>query len=130
MTIGSFGSRLVFEVSGEKIFTPQGVQRENKARYEEHQVLGSKPRLEYLAPELQSFSFSIQLNAAHGVNPARSLKTIQELVEKGLAERLILGGVNHGYFVIESAAEDWRYALPDGRIINASVSLTLKEYIK
>lgn len=130
MVIGTFGKLLTFEVSRNKVFTPQDVKRENKARYEEHKVLGAKPRLEFLAPELQVFTFSIQLSASHGVDPFDSLLSIKALNQAGIAERLILGGINYGWHVIEGASEEWRHSLPNGRIISAKVALTFKEYIK
>ena len=69
MIIGSFGKLLVFEVNADKILTPRGVKREMSAAYEEHKVLLHKPRLEFLAPELNSFSFSVLLSASMGVEP-------------------------------------------------------------
>ena len=130
MVIGTFGKLVTFEVSRDKIFTLQDVKRENKARYEEHKPLGAKPRLEFLAPELQTFGFSIQLSASHGVDPFDSLLTIKALVTAGIAERLILGGINYGWHIIESASEQWKHTLPDGRLNSVTVALALKEYVK
>lgn len=130
MVVGSFGTDLVFNVNSKSVLTPRSVQRESKGRYEEHKVLGSKPRLEFLAPELQSFSFSITLSAMNGINPTKALNLIRALCAEGMAERLIIGGVNYGYHVIESVSEEWKHTLPDGVLLSANVSISMKEYVK
>lgn len=130
MVIGSFGTNLVFQVGAQSALIPRSVKRESKGRYEEHKVLGSKPRLEYLAPELQTFAFSITLSAMFAVNPMQSLKLIRHLCMEGIAERLIIGGKNHGYYIIESASETWKHTLADGTLLSADVSVSLKEYVK
>ena len=54
MQVGSLGD-IVFEVNipgAGRTFTPSALSMESAARFEEHQVLGAPPRLEFLAPEL------------------------------------------------------------------------------
>ena len=123
MQIGTFGP-LTFEVSRDYIFTLSGVRRENKGRYEEHKVLGARPRLEFLAPELQTFSFTIQLSCFWGVDIKAQLAAIKDFVEQGTYDRLIIGGTNYGFHVIESASESWH------NLVSASVTLNLKEYVQ
>lgn len=130
MVIGSFGKLLTFEASPNRVFSPRDLNRVNKGRYEEHKVLGAKPRLEFLSPELQVFSLSVTLSAAHGVDPFDSLLSIKALVTAGIAERLILGGINYGWHVIENSSEKWKHSLPDGRLLSAVVALSFKEYVK
>lgn len=130
MIVGSFGTNLVFQVSLKNVLTPHSVKHELKGRYEEHKVLGAKPRLEFLAPELQSFSFTIILSAMVGVNPAVSLDIIRALCAEGIAERLIIGGANYGYHIIESMSEEWNTTLQNGVLLSANVSITMKEYVK
>ena len=70
MRVGTLGN-VVFEVSDTRVFTPSQVTRERKARIEEHQVQGALPCVEFIAPELGTFSISMTLSAALGVNPMR-----------------------------------------------------------
>ncbi|MDL2268881.1 phage tail protein [Desulfosarcina sp. OttesenSCG-928-A07] len=123
MIVGTFGP-LTFEVSKDQILTLSDVQRENKGTYEEHKVLGARPRLEFLAPALQTFGFTIQLSAFWGVDIKAQLESIRTLVVEGTAERLIIGGTNYGHHIIESASESWH------SLVSASVTLALKEYVK
>ena len=53
--VGSFGP-VVFSVSADVLYLLDGVSRSTKARVEEHQVVGAKPRLEFIAPELDEVS--------------------------------------------------------------------------
>ena len=62
MHIGTLG-KIVFEVSDSRVFTPSQVTRERKARIEEHHVQGNLPCVEFLAPELGTFSLTMTLNA-------------------------------------------------------------------
>ena len=71
MQIGSLGD-IVFEVNipgAGRTFTPSALSMESAARFEEHQVLGAPPRLEFLAPELDVFDLSILLRADFGLDP-------------------------------------------------------------
>ncbi len=128
MIIGSFGKLLVFEVSMNKVLTPRGVKREMSAAYEEHKVLIHKPRLEYLAPELNTFSFSVLLSSSMGVDPADTMLTVQALILGGLVEKLILGGMNYGRHVLVKATEEWTKAGPKGNPISIQAGLEFKQY--
>lgn len=75
MRVGTLGN-VVFEVSDSRVFTPSQVTRERKARIEEHQVQGALPCVEFIAPELGTFSISMTLSAALGVNPMREADSL------------------------------------------------------
>lgn len=122
MQVGTFGP-LTFEVSGDHVLTLANVKRDIKARYQEHQVLGAKPRLEFLAPELQVFTFTVTFSAKY-VDIKGQLAALKTFVEEGSYDRLIIGGTNYGHHVITDQSEEWR------NIMTAGVSLTLKEYIE
>ena len=78
MRVGTLGN-IVFEVSDTRVFTPSQVTRERKARIEEHQVQGTLPCVEFIAPELGTFSISMTLSAALGVNPMREADSLDDL---------------------------------------------------
>ncbi len=129
MVIGSFGKLLVFEVHPGKVLTPRNVKRDMAAAYEEHKVLGAKPRLEFLAPELNTFSLSVLLSASMGVDPADTMLTVQALIVGGIVEQLILGGMNYGRHVLVKATEEWTKGGPKGNPISIQVSLEFKQYV-
>lgn len=113
MRVGTLGN-VVFEVSDTRVFTPSQVTRERKARIEEHQVQGALPCVEFIAPELGTFSISMTLSAALGVNPMREADSLGAMCKRGEVNRLILGGLNWGKVIIESVTQDWRNSGPGG----------------
>ena len=130
MVIGSFGQHLVFEVHPDKVFTPVSVKRDMAAANEEHKVLGAKPRLEFIAPELNTMSLSVHLSAALGVDVEETMLDVETLVSGGFVEKLIIGGVNYGHHVLTKATEDWSKSDPSGRQISINLALEFKEYLK
>ena len=129
MVVGSFGTQIIFEVSSRKVLTPRSVKREISASYEKHAVLGGKERLEFLHPNISKFSLDVTLSAMVGVSPRQTANAIQEVVEKGVFEKLVLGGVNYGTFVITKMTETWSKTDPQGRELTIAAQLELEEYI-
>ena len=68
------------------------MSREVSGRWTEHEVLGVKPKAEFLGPGLQTISLTIHLSAALGVKPRRILDMVERMVERGSAEYLVIGG--------------------------------------
>lgn len=127
MQIGSLGD-IIFEVSSDKVLTPTEFSRERKARYEQHNVLGALPRLEYLSADLAEVNLPLRLRADFGVDPVREFERIGECCKEGKVLRLILCGVSYGQYVIESYSQQIRYG--QSRFVQAmDVTLKLKEYV-
>ena len=126
MKVGTLGNG-VFEGSDTRVFTPSQVTRERKARIEEHQVQGALPCVEFIAPELGTFSISMTLSAALGVNPMQEADSLGAMCKRGEVNRLILGGLNWGKVIIESVTQDWRNSGPGG-VHTIGLTLVLKEY--
>lgn len=125
--VGSFGS-VAFQVSEEVLALVSGVQRKTAARVEEHQVIGEKPRLEFLSPELDETSFSVFWHRGFGLNPRTEIRKLRELCSAGVAQHLILGGENFGKCLLLDVTEDWGKSGPNGSPLTARASLTFKEY--
>ena len=128
--IGTFGPRVVFETSDQRIFTFQGLNREVSGRWATHEVANAKPKKEFLGPGAQTLSFTVRLSAAHGVRPRATLEEIARLVESGETQFLVVGGkpVSSHPFALVSASESWGTVLSGGELVSASISLTLEEY--
>lgn len=126
--VGSFGES-VFQVSSDLLHQLQGVQRTTSARVEKHMVLGHKPRLEFLGPDLESISFNVIFNIAFGVNPKTELFNLRLALSLGQKHNLILGGLNIGTCLLVELAEIWGYTGPGGRLLSAMASLKFEEYM-
>ncbi len=127
MEVGSFGD-VVFEVSADRVFTPQSISRERKGSYAEHKVLGVLPRLEYLAPELATMNMQVRLLASMGVNPLQEADKLAKMSKEGKVAKLIILGVNCGDMVLESVTQQWRHSVA-GSIHTIDLSLKFKEYV-
>ena len=80
--IGTLGRKIIFEVSDNRVLTFESMSREVSGRWTEHEVLGVKPKAEFLGPGLQTISLTIHLSAALGVKPRRILDMVERMVEK------------------------------------------------
>ena len=77
--IGTLGRKIIFEVSDNRVLTFESMSREVSGRWTEHEVLGVKPKAEFLGPGLQTISLTIHLSAALGVKPRRILDMVERM---------------------------------------------------
>ena len=128
--IGTLGKNIVFEVSDKKALLMEKLSREVKGRWSAHEAVGVKPRAEFLGADNQSLSLSIRLSANLGVKPRAVLEAVAEMVEKGAAEYLVIGGkpVGKRPFRLVSVSESWDRIYSRGELSQASLSLSLEEY--
>lgn len=127
MGIGTFGS-IAFEVSTTKIRTFDDFKRKLSVKYEEHAVIGMKPKLEFIAPGLDEISFQIIFSAFQGINPLKEMEQLRLIVQEGKYNSLVIGGKVLGNFVIESLAEAWKHVDGRGKVLYIAVDVNLKEY--
>ncbi len=127
MIVGTFG-HIAFEVSDSRLYVVGEVARTTGARYEEHLVTGGKPRLEFMAPNLDDITLEIKLQAGYGVNPAAEINKLRTICQSGEAYPLMIGGDNLGRFVIVEISDNWKHSLGDGRVTVLEGSVKFKEY--
>lgn len=128
--IGTLGRKIIFEVSDNKVLTFEGMGREVSGRWTSHDVLGVKPKAEFLGPACQTVSLTIRLSASLGVKPRRILDTVERMVETGSAEYLVIGGklVGRRPFRITGSSETWDKVYSRGELAKATMTLSLEEY--
>ena len=124
--IGTLGRKIIFEVSDNRVLTFESMSREVSGRWTEHEVLGVKPKAEFLGPGLQTISLTIHLSAALGVKPRRIL----DMVERGTAEYLVIGGrlVGRRPFRVTGSSEAWDKVYSRGELAKATLTISLEEY--
>ena len=130
MAIGTLGKKIIFEVSDEKALTFRDMTREVTGRWTEHEVMGVKPKPEFLGAGNQTVSLTIHLSATLGVKPREVLETIENMVESGAAEYLVIGHrpVGKNPFRLTASSEAWDKIYNHGELAKASVTITLGEY--
>lgn len=129
--IGNFGSRIVFETSDRKILTFSGLSQKVSGKYSKHSIIGQKDRPEFTGPGSRSVSFKILLDVNLGIRPQDIIKNIEDAIEQGEVEYLVIGGkpIGKNRFYISSVSEAMDVVLSNGGIARATLSITMEEYI-
>lgn len=131
MAVGSLGQKIIFEVSDKKILTFKDLKKTVSGKWQKHEIILNKAKQEFLGPELQSLTFSINVNAALGVKPNEVITEIENVIETGQPQTFILGGkpMGNDLWVITSMTEAWNTVLNGGQLLSASLDLSLEEYL-
>lgn len=130
MAIGTLGRNVVFEVSDDRVFTFSELTREVTSRWTNHEPQGVKPKPEFLGAGLQTASLTITLSAALGVRPRDVLEAIENMVENGTAETLVIGNrpVGSNPFRLTGSSEAWNTVYNRGELARATLTISLEEY--
>lgn len=128
--IGCLGD-IVFICSSREVHTFTDWERNSSARLASHNVMGGRPIIEFLGPDTQTITFTMQFNVFLGVNPAAEAEKIRQLCEAGCAMQLIINNspIGDNLWVIESVGEKTLEWDNIGNILTSTVQVTLKEYV-
>lgn len=129
--IGAFGN-LVFSVSENTVKTFDQLSWKNSAKYATHDRHIKRDVLEYLGPEPGSISFSMAFSISYGANPLSEIERLNEMVNEGVTERLVLGGRVYGSYkwVITGVQSTMKRYDNKGNCWAATAQVTMKEYPK
>lgn len=143
MIVGYMGS-IPFVTSRQYLLTFDDYNRNSDGRWAKHDIIGSKPVLEFLGPDTEVISMKIQLRRDHGVKPEKILKRLRAMRDTGEVFPLVLGSkvigetiksffgtqglaANTGLWVLKSVGETVTH-WAGGNIYAVDVSITLEEY--
>lgn len=129
--IGTWGGTLVFSTNDSRILTFDKFSRTVSATWANHSRIGKKDRTEFIRADLQSVTFTVELDATLGVRPRAMLDLLASAVESGEVEPLVIGGRRVGgfRFKIKKISEAWDYVLQQGQLVRAKVNVTMEEYL-
>lgn len=129
--VGNFGSRITFETSDRKVLTFSGMTQKVSGKYAKHSVIGQKDRPEFTGPGSRTISFKILLDVNLGIRPREVMDNIEEAIENGETEYLVVGGrpVGRNKFYISSASEALDVVLSHGEIARATMNISMEEYM-
>ncbi len=129
MLVG-FMADIPFVVSSHYIRTFDDYGRGAGGRWAQHDIIGDKPILEFIGPDVEKISFTMQLRAAQGISPANELKKLRKMRDAGKYFPLVIGSklITDNMWVIESLDESVSFWGKFGSILSAKVNVTLKEY--
>ena len=128
---GNFGKLISFTTSDKKILTFRDFKRENSARWKEHALIGRLPRMQFLGPGRGTITFSIVLDARHGVKPRSTIDEILAYENSGKADYLVINGekVCSNKLIITKSSDTWDEVWNRGELVRATLELTLEEYV-
>ena len=131
MAIGHIGKTVVFETSDRKILNFTKMQRTVKGRWASHSRIGKKPKKQFLGPDADQLTFSITLNAEHGVRPRKTIENIEKLIRTGKPQNVVIGSkkVGSNKYAITEISESWETILNRGEVVKITCDITLEEYL-
>lgn len=128
MEVGTLGD-IVFEAGTMNVLVPQNISADSRMRYEEHNVFGSYPVMEWLWPETPEISLDVRLSRQLMEREPDDVK-IQLLshMRRGDVLRLTLCGQNWGRVVITSISQKLAPTLTndDGWLAPSGIDLSLR----
>lgn len=134
MNVGRFGD-IKFYVKTED-GAPKGLSFSDygwnsSATYEEHKRAGHKGQLEFIGPDLWTFTLNVKASALLGINPYTTHRFLREKERDGKAENLVIGGkrVTKNKWVITGIAATGSMFDTQGRAISLDLAITFTEYV-
>ena len=131
MAIGHIGKAVVFETSDTRILNFKKLQRIVKGRWASHSRIGKKPKKQFLGPDADQLTFTITLNAEHGVRPRKTVENIEKLIRTGKPQTVVIGSkkVGSNKYAITEISESWDTILNQGEVVKITCDITLEEYL-
>ncbi len=128
--IGRLGSTK-FTTSDSRVLTFRDMKLKKTSRTSTHNVIGGKPKLERTGPGLDTITFSIDLLASLGVHPRTEASKLEQKMENGVVDYLIIGNKRVGKhrWLITGITEEWDYIYRRGEVAKITLELTLQEYV-
>ena len=127
--IGSLG-QLPFVCSQKKVLTFSELSKESSVRWAKHEVIGKKPVLEYIGPDLATISLTIRFDSFLGVPPIVGLNRLKRMLENKKYKTLIIGGEYLGKYVLTNISEVRKIHSGAGICQVAIATIELTEYGK
>ena len=129
MIVGFLGTT-PFIASRWKVRTFDEFGRQSDSRWQSHDIIGQKPLLEFVGPNLEEISFKMLLRKDLGVSPENEVKKLRKLRDEGTVVPLIIGNrpVGNGFWVITAVSEKHDFWSKFGNAQSIEVTGTLKEY--
>lgn len=129
--VGYFGN-IKFETSDKKILTFSELKHDSAGRWEKHSVIGQKPISEFIGPDLDTITFTINLNGNNGIKPRDEMNKWISMVNSGIADILVIGNkaLRKDKWAVKSVSEAWNTVFNRGELYSGSINVTLEEYIE
>lgn len=127
MYVGNYGP-VPFIVSSHGIRTYRDLERSRADTWAEHQVLDGPALLQRTGTGLDQLRFKVRLAASLGTDPATEMQLLREFMNMAKPWPLFISFWVIGTYVLTEVRESWNKTSPWGRLIDADLDCTFKEY--
>lgn len=105
-----------------------GIEEAQKSIYAEHQVIESKPKLQFIGDELGTMVIKLNFHSSF-CNPETELKKLKTMAKTHEEQAFILGNGKYiGRFVIEEINSSTIQTDKSGNVLAVEAEIRLKEY--
>lgn len=109
------------------VIAVRSVRGGDGAEWPAHEVIGGKPRKQFLGPSGSDLGLSLYLHVTY-ISPRPTLTRLRQISASGEAFQLWTdSGGMWGTYVIEKVDHSVRWTLPSGQMIAIAVELTLSD---
>ena len=121
---------ITFSVNSKKALSFSDMERSYSARWEAHDIIGKRPKMEFMGPDMDEITLTVVLDAQLGIKPRATMKKFREAAKKGTVSHFYVGGrkVAKHKFYIGSGTEHWKEVWNKGELVRATAEITFKEY--
>lgn len=128
--IGQWGSNIKFSVNSDKQLSFRDMKRTSSARWTSHNIIGKRPKTEFLGPGMDEVTLEVVLSAEMGVRPRSEMAKFRSACKKGEVHYLYINGkkVCKNKMAITAVSESWDEIWSQGELARAVVSVTFSEY--
>lgn len=105
------------------------LKQDVSGKWVNHEIIGCKPKSEFVGADLRSFSFEIIVDICFGYKPHSIMKKIHKIVEKGKVDKLMIGTHKIGSkWKMTNASDAFDVVYSGGEVSKVTINVTLQEY--
>ncbi|HMT03729.1 MAG TPA: phage tail protein [Burkholderiales bacterium] len=121
---------VIFEVSNLFVNTFDNLNRVAKTRYATHEIIGQKPKLEFIGFELDEITFEMNLTRQlfGFIDPMWQVNKLREYMHNKKVLNFTMGSTVYGQYVIENVTDKATNIDNHGNIYKVLLTVTMKEY--
>lgn len=130
MKVGSWGDIIKFSVSEDKILTFSGMKHSTPVQVQTHTRVNGKPKLQFVAPGLDTVSFTMELHGMYCRKPKKTEDLLRNAAQSGTYAPLVVGNRTIlRQAIITSLSSSYDEVIMDGRVLSMKIDVTLTEYV-
>lgn len=129
MAIASWNG-ITFSVSSNKLMSFTDMSRNYAGRWKTHNIIGKRPKMEFLGADMDEISIEVVLDAEFGVKPLTEMKKFRSAAKTGAVAYFYVGGkkVVSNKMYVKSGTENWNEIWNRGELVRARAQITFGEY--